>query len=175
MKKLTLLILLIPFYSFGQVSKQDSIWIPFSFIIGDWEGTGEGEPGKGDYERSYHFIFNKKFIEVKNKSTYPPTDKYPEGEVHEDVGYISYDKIRKTFILRQFHKEGFVNQYLLDNISTDGKTFIFTTESIENIPPGWKARETYNVLNDNGFTETFELAEPDRGFQIYTKTKFNRK
>ena len=175
MKKLTLLILLIPFYSFGQVSKQDSIWIPFSFIIGDWKGTGEGGPGKGDYERSYHFIFNKKFIEVKNKSTYSSSDKNPKGEVHQDIGYISYDKTRKTFVLRQFHIEGFINQYTLDSISTDKKTIVFTSESIENISEGWRARETYKLINENEFTETFELAAPQGNFEVYTKTLFHKK
>jgi hypothetical protein len=175
MKLHVLILLIISSCSFAQMSKQDSIWIPLNFLIGEWKGTGEGEPGKGDYERSYHFIFNKKFIEIKNKSSYPPSDKNPKGEVHEDIGYLSYDKMRKTFILRQFHIEGFVNQYVLDSISTDGKAFIFTTEFIENIPSGWRARETYNNINDNEFTETFKLAEPNGNFEVYTKTQFHRK
>lgn len=157
------------------MSRQDSIWIPFNSFIGEWTGKGEGDPGKGDYERSYHFIFNKKFIEIKNKSEYPPSDKNPKGEVHEDIGYLSYDKMKKTFILRQFHKEGFVNQYLLDSISADGKVFIFTTESIENIPSGWKARETYKIVDKDNFIEIFELAEPGGNFNLYTKTEFHRK
>ena len=86
------------------------------YFIGEWKGIGESEAGKGDYERSYQFVLNKKFVEIKNKSTYPPMEKLPKGEIHEDKGYISYDKMRKKFILRQFHTEGFVNQYKLDSI-----------------------------------------------------------
>ena len=67
-----LVLLLIPIVSSAQLTKQDSIWQPLKFFVGNWRGTGGGEPGIGEYERSYQFIFNKKFIEVKNKSIYPP-------------------------------------------------------------------------------------------------------
>lgn len=165
---------ILPSIVFTQTSKQDSTWAPFKKFSGNWEGTSEGQPGNGKYERSYQSIFNKTFVEVKNKSTYPPTEKNPKGEVHEDVGYISYDKGRKTFVLRQFHTEGFVNQYKIDSISPDGKTIVFISESIENIPTGWKAKETYQFINDNEFTETFELAEPNGKFEVYSKATLER-
>ncbi|MBI5476251.1 MAG: hypothetical protein HY964_05885 [Ignavibacteriales bacterium] len=162
-------ILLFPILAFGQTTKQDSIWKPFKFFVGSWTGKGGGESGEGNYERKYQFIFNKKFIEVHNKSVYPPSENNPKGEVHEDVGYISFDKLRNTFILRQFHIEGFVNQYKLESISADGKRMVFISESIENIKPGWRAKETYQILGDNEFSETFELAPPDKEFEVYSK------
>ena len=175
MKQLVTILLLIPILSFTQRSKQDSIWKPMKFFIGEWKGKGEGEPGKGDYERTYQFVLSKKFIEIKNKSTYPPTEKNLKGEVHEDIGYISYDHIRKIFVLRQFHKEGFVNQFRLDSISADHKTIVFISESIENIPKGWRAKETYHLTSDNSFTEIFELAEPNKEFEVYSKAMLKRK
>ena len=75
---------------------------------------------------------------------------------------------------RQFHVEGFVNQYVMDYLSPDGKTIVFTTESIENIPAGWRARETYQVLDPDEFTETFELAEPGKDFVLYVRNQFKR-
>ena len=152
-KVILLALLIFPITAFTQSSKQDSIWLPFKFLIGKWKGTGGGEPGIGEFERSYQFIFNKKFIEVKNKSTYPLTEKYPKGEIHADIDYMSYDKIRHSFVPRQFHIEGFVNQYKLDSISADGKRIVFVSEAIENIPIGWRAKETYQILNDNEFTD----------------------
>src|SRR5688572_28714730 len=122
MKALLMVLALTPVLCFGQMTKRDSLWLPFQPFIGNWTGTSEGEPGTGKYERSYKFIFDKRFIEVANKSIYPPSQKNPKGEVHEDVGYISYDRIRKVFILRQFHIEGFVIQYKLESISPDNKT-----------------------------------------------------
>lgn len=80
--------------SFGQLSKQDSVWLPLKTFIGSRTGDSEGQPGKGRYERSYQFVLNKKFIEVRNKSTYAPSTDKPKGELHEDLGYISYDQSR---------------------------------------------------------------------------------
>lgn len=156
------------------LSKQDSIWLLMKYFVGNWKGTGGGQPGEGTYERSYQFIFNNNYIQVKNTSTYPPSGKNPRGEVHEDIGYISYDKARKKFVLRQFHVEGFVNQYTLDSISTDSKTLVFVSESIENIPAGWRAKETYRIVSDNEFTETFELAPPGKEFSVYSTAVLKR-
>jgi hypothetical protein len=114
------------------------------------------------------------FLEARNKSTWAPKGKNLEGEVHEDIGIISYDTARKSFILRQFHVEGFVNQYILDYLAPDGKTLIFTTESIENIPAGWRTRETYRVNNTDEFTEIFELAAPEKDFELYSSSYLKR-
>jgi hypothetical protein len=158
----------------AQMTKQDSLWLPLKAFVGNWKGKGGGEPGIGDYERSYHFMLDKRFIEIRNKSSYPPTQRYPKGEVHEDMGYFSYDKVRRTFVLRQFHVEGFVNQYKLDSISADGKRLVFVTEAIENIPSGWRAKESYEILSDDRIKETFELAEPNKPFEVYTRVTLNR-
>ncbi len=174
-KTIFIVLLLLPVLSFGQTTKQDSIWKPLKFLVGSWIGKGGGDPGEGTYERSYQFIFNKKYIEVKNKSVYPSSTDNPKGEIHEDIGYISFDKLRNTFVLRQFHIEGFVNQYKLDSISDDGKRIVFISESIENIKSGWRAKETYEILGDNEFTETFELAPPDKEFEVYSKVTLKKK
>ena len=172
--RIILFLLLIPLASYAQLSKQDSLWTPFQPFIGTWSGTGEGVDGNGTYERSYQFVLNKKYIEVKNKTVYPVTKENPKGYVHEDVGYISYDKMRKTFVFRQFHGEGFVNQYTLDSLSSDKKTIVFLSEAIENIPNGWRARETY-IVGSNSLTEVFNLAEPNKNFEPYTKAVLKKK
>ena len=148
--------------------------MPLQPFVGSWKGQGGGEPGNGNYERTYQFILNKRFIEIRNKSTYPPTDKFPNGEVHEDIGYFSYDSGRKVFVLRQFHAEGFVNQYKLDSIAPDKKTLVFVCEAIENIPAGYRAKETYRLINENEIEEIFEIAEPGKGFEVYTRVKLMR-
>ena len=144
------------------------------FFVGHWQGTVHGEPGSGTVERDYELVMNETFIRVRNKSVYPPQEKNPKGETHEDFGLFSYDGNRKKHVLRQFHVEGFVNQYVEDAIAPDGKKMVFVTEAIENTPAGWRARETYQVLNDNEFTERFELAAPREEFKLYSETAFKR-
>lgn len=63
----------------------------------------------------------------------------------------------------------------MDSISPDQKTIVFVSERIENIPDGWRAKETYNLNGMNEFTETFELAEPGKAFDVYSKAILKRK
>jgi len=147
-------------------------WGPLRPLLGEWEGTSSGQPGTGSVRRQYRLVLRDQFIEARNTSTYPPQDKNPKGEVHEDLGFFSFDRAKKQFLLRQFHGEGFVNHYTAD-VSSPGK-LVFTTESIENIPAGWRARETYLLKAPNEVEEMFELAEPGKDFQLYSHTKLKR-
>lgn len=78
-------------------------------------------------------------------------------------------------MLRQFHSEGFVNQYVMTSASANGKTIVFTWESIENIPEGYRARETYQVVGPDEFMEIFEIAPPGKDFELYNEGHFKRK
>jgi hypothetical protein len=150
-------------------------WQPVRFLLGSWEGEAQGQAGTGKGEREYRLTLNDRFIQISNKSTYPPQERNPKGEVHEDVGFLSYDKVAKKLVLRQFHIEGFVNHYVLESLSEDGRTIVFVTAAIENIPAGWRGRETYEVVSDHEFVETFALAEPGKDFATYSQTRFRRK
>ena len=158
----------------AQTPTRSDTWAPIRPLVGIWEGTGKGQPGVSKVQREYRFVLNDKFLQVQNKSTYDPQPKNPKGEVHEDWGMISFDKGRKKFVLRQFHVEGFVNQFVM-NSSDEGKTIVFTSESIENIPTGFRARETYKIVGPDEFIEVFEIAEPGKDFEVYSENHFRRK
>lgn len=153
----------------GAQAEPDDVWAPFRFFVGDWKGAGEGSPGASSGEQSFAFILRGMFLQVRNRTVISPQDKNPSGEVHEDLGVFSYDKNRKTFVLRQFHVEGFVNQYVLESAPPDGKTFVFASEAIENLPPGFKARLTYKIVDPDTFEQTFDLAPPGQTFTCYSQ------
>jgi hypothetical protein len=148
-------------------------WNTLRFLAGRWAGTGEGRWGHSTVEREYEFVLGGKFLFARNKSVYPPQEKNPDGEVHTDWSMISYDTGRKTFVLRQFHDEAFVNRYVLEAPLRDG-ILVFTTEHIENFIPGWRARETYRLLGEDAFEEVFALAPPDGEFKVYVTNRFKR-
>ena len=141
-----------------------------TFLLGRWEGTSDGQPGKGTVRREYSRALNSRFIRVHTRSEYPPQDKNPKGEVHEDEGFLSFDRARKRLVLRQFHVEGFVNQY----VQEPGPSLVFTSEAIENIPAGWRARESYILHGPDEFEEVFELSEPGKSFELYSRTRLKR-
>lgn len=141
-----------------------------AFLIGRWEGTSDGQPGKGTVRREYSRALNSRFIRVVNRSEYAAQERNPKGEIHEDEAFLSYDRARKRLVIRQFHVEGFVNHYIQD----PGSSLVFTSESIENIPAGWRARETYVQRGLDEFEEVFELAEPGKSFEVYSRAILKR-
>jgi hypothetical protein len=145
---------------------------PIAGLIGRWSGTTEGQPGTGTVERDYELALGGRFIRVRNRSTYPPQEKNPKGEIHQDEGFFSFDRARKRLVLRQFHLEGFVNQYVQDEAPADA-TIAFTSEAIENIPSGYRARERY-ILRGDELEEIFELAEPGKPFTVYSRNTLKR-
>ena len=144
-----------------------------AFLIGQWEGTSDGQPGKGSVRREYARALSARFVRVHNRSEYLAQPKNPKGEIHEDEGFFSFDKARKRLVFRQFHTEGFVNTYV-EGAESSTTTVVFASEAIENIPVGFRARETYLVQGADSFEEVFELAEPDKPFEVYSRTRFTR-
>jgi hypothetical protein len=175
MRKLFFILILIPGILFAQGEKKEDVWSPFKYFVGNWKGTGKGRSGLSKLEAEFKFVLNGKYLQVRGKAVFEPQEKNKKGEVHEDLGFISFDRARKTFVFRQFHVEGFVTQNVLDNLSSNEKTFVFLSENIENIAPGWRVRATYKILNENEFLQIFELAEPGKDFEVYSENRLKRK
>ena len=148
-------------------------WSAIRFMVGEWTGESEGQPGKGTVKRAYRFVLGNKFLHEQNVSTYPPQPKNEKGEVHEHWSFFSHDRARHLLVLRQFHQEGFVNQFALKAENLPGKV-VFESEALENVPSGWKARETYEVVSPDEFVETFELASGSGAYEVYSQARFKR-
>ena len=140
------------------------VWAPVRFFEGKWEGKASGQPGTGTTSRECRFELGGRFLVCKNHAVYALKPGKPEPEVHEDWGVFSYDKSAKAFILRQFHAEGFVNEYA-GTVAPDGRQLEFVSRAIENIAPGWRAREAYRIEGPDEFVEVFSLAAPGKEFE----------
>jgi hypothetical protein len=144
-----------------QAQANDAGLARLDFMIGEWRGTSRGEPGEGKMERVCAKVLNDRFIECRTTVTYA-------NEIHVDRAFFSFDKGSRKIRLRQFHGEGFVNSYS----ETDPLTFV--TDSIENIPAGWRARETYEHPSPDTWSERFELAKPGGEFAPYSASTLQR-
>jgi hypothetical protein len=152
---------------------QSDPWAPLRAFQGKWEGETSGKPGKGKTERDYRFEMNGKFLFQRDSSVYQPSDPAGKPLAHEDFGVFSYDTSLKKIIWRQFHSEGFVNEYALESVSEDGKTLEFVTTHIENLP-GARAKKQYRIVSGGEIEETFWLAPPGKEFEVYTVAHLKR-
>jgi len=158
----------------GMASGQEkNPWSALRIFEGKWHGSTTGKPGKGSTDREFHFELNGKFLYQHDRSVYQPSDPAGKPVVHEDVGYFSYDADAKKLVWRQFHSEGYVNEYVMDSISPDGEILEFVTTRIENLP-GFRAKKVYRTVSNDQIEETFQLAAPGQDFEIYTQTDLRR-
>ncbi len=175
MRKLLFILILIQAIAFAQEEKKEDIWAPFRYFVGEWEGTGKGQSGTSKLQAEAKLILNDRYLELSGRMVFVPQDRNKKEEVYEDLSFLSYDKMRQKYVLRQFSAPGFVTQYALENLPADGKTFVFVSETMENMPPGWKARATYHILNKDEFHQTFELAAPGKDFGVVSESDVRRK
>ena len=140
-------------------------WEKLSVLVGKWEGNSSGYSGEGHQIREYAPIVGEQFLHVQSVCTFPPSDKNPQGEIHEDVGIYSFDRSRNCLVLRSFHVEGFINQYAVDVTGDKAIVITHVSESVENGPPGLRARDILSMESEDEFTEVFELAFPGKDFQ----------
>jgi hypothetical protein len=147
-----------------------------AFILGKWTGVSSGEPGEGTVEREYRLELRGRFIRSSSRSTYAAQPKNPKGEVHEDTGFISFDRGRKRHVMRQFYVEDAFTQFVAETEGPQAGRWVFVSEASENFPlgPGWRARETYIIHGRDEFEEVFEVAGPGKDFQVYSQTRLRR-
>lgn len=174
-KKFLLIILLLPVLLTAQTEKKQDIWESMKLFVGKWEGKGEGKSGVSKVTKDFQFVLNEKFLQLKTNAVFEPQEKNPKGEVHEDWGFFSFDQSRKKFVFRQFHVEAFIIQYILEEISNEGKTIVLKSEHIENGPPGLEAKLIYKFIDDDTLEEGFYLGFAGKDLDCYITNLLKRK
>ena len=145
---------------------------PLAWLIGTWEGTAAGAPGTGAQVRRYEAVLRGEFLMGTNKTTWAATAAHPDGEVHEDISFISYDRAAKRFVMHVFYVERFVAAYACEQ--TDADTWIFTADVVQNGPPGMRAREILVRRGEDLLEPRFELASAGKDFALYTSETLHR-
>lgn len=155
--------------------RQAEVWKPLTFFLGKWEGGGDGRGGRCFVQMEFRFLLQKTYMEVKSTYVYEPSKEKPQGEIHEDLGIISFDRARQRFVLHQFHVEDYADYLLLEDRPTDSKTFVFVTERIVNLPGGFRSRMTYRILDNDELEIDWEVAGPGADFLIHSRSRLKRK
>jgi len=146
-------------------SQQSSVqWDHWNWLLGKWQGEGEGKPGKGGGIFSFTFDLDKKIIIRKSHSEYPASADKPEI-IHEDLMIIYTDQTGHPSKAVYFDNEG---QSIRYTVSYTEKTIVFISDKIPNVP---LFRLTYSLL-DKGYINTkFELSQDGEIFKTYIEGK----
>jgi len=158
----------------SQAPAQTVPWITLRSLEGKWEGAIWGKPGKGTSTREFRLELNSHFLSQRNECVFEAKSADAKPAVHEDFSMLSYDASQKKIIWRQFHSEGLVQEYILDSVSEDGKTLDFASSRMDNMTPGFRAKERFRILASGELEATFWLAPPGKNFEVYTQVLLKR-
>lgn len=134
---------------------EKNIWKAYDFLIGTWEGEGNGQPGQGSGTVSFEYSLDKKVIIRKNHNEYPASNSRP-AFVHDDLSvyYLENNLYRAVY----FDNEGHVIHYS-NNFSADSTSLVMVSDINQGAP---RYRFTYTKLEPLKIRVTFELAPPGK-------------
>jgi hypothetical protein len=142
------------------------------FLIGTWKGQGEGFGHKSEVEQTFQYMFDERFIQSKTRSI-ARDENGTVIEIHEDLEIFSYDNSREKVILRGFYSEGYVNEYVMEPGTEGENQLIFTSVKTENAG-GMLARQRMEIISENEFTFTLDLAKKGEEFKPCQVIKMKR-
>jgi hypothetical protein len=148
----------------AQQSPKTSSLDELQFLIGEWEGVGEGGPGAGKGVFSFAFDLQNKAIVRKNYAEYPPTANRPAVR-HDDLIVIYLDRASNQIRANYFDSEGQQINYKVTP-SSDHEAVTFLSESSASQP---RYRLSYRKSQDGTLSGKFEIAPPGQSevFKTY--------
>lgn len=136
---------------FGQQSKNP--WEKWNFLIGEWVGEGNGQPGQGEGKFSLRTDLDGNILVRKNSTAYPETTT-SKAFVHEDllVVYPGNESSTQEAI------------YFADN------SVVLTSDLVANMP---RFRLSYVMIDSRTVKIDFEMASSQKPeeFKMYLSGK----
>jgi len=147
-------------------------WAAYRFLLGEWVGEGEGQPGQGKGQFSFAEELQGKILVRKNRAEYPASAGRP-AFTHEDLLIVYQEDGDKAAKAIYFDSEGHVIHYT-PSTSQDGKALIFLSDARPAAP---RYRLSYVNQEDSKATVKFEVAPPGKpeAFKTYLQGSVRKK
>jgi hypothetical protein len=129
-------------------------WEAWKFLLGEWEGGHEGDPGQGYGRFTFSFELDQNILVRKNQTIFPAT-KEREGYTHNDL-LIIYAEPTGMKRAIYFDNEEHVIHYEA-NVSPDQKTISLVSEPAQSAP---QFKFTYVKTGEKSMEARFEIAPP---------------
>ncbi|MFZ0532503.1 MAG: hypothetical protein WAM09_04935 [Anaerolineales bacterium] len=129
-------------------------WEAWKFLLGEWEGGHEGDPGQGYGTFSFSFALDQNILVRRNRTVFPAT-KERDGYAHDDL-LIIYPEFSGTIRAIYFDNEEHVIHYEV-NVSPDQKTITLESDPMPSAP---QFRFTYIKTGEDSLEAKFEMAPP---------------
>jgi hypothetical protein len=139
-------------------------WTDYRFLIGEWVGEGEGEPGKASASFTFAPDLDGRILVRKHRADVAAAGGKPAAK-HEDLLIIYKGQDGKRNKAIYFDNEDHVIQYTA-TLSDDKKGLVFLSDPVPTAP---RFRLTYTKEKEDSLRIKFEFAAPGKPdeFKIY--------
>jgi hypothetical protein len=129
-------------------------WEAWEYLLGEWEGGHEGDPGQGYGRFSFSFELDENILVRRNRTVFPAT-KERAGFAHDDllIIYTEFTGARRAIY---FDNEEHVIHYEV-NVLPDQKTITLESDPTPSTP---QFRFTYIKTGEDALEARFEMAPP---------------
>lgn len=143
---------------------QNTPWAKWSWLVGEWKGEGNGQPGQGEGKFSFRADLDNKVLVRKAHSVYPAQNGRP-AVIHDDLLIIYLDYSGNPAKAIYFDNEGHTINY---SITYADKSIVLLSEKIANVPV---FRLTYTALDEQTVNTKFEMSQDGEKFMTYVEGK----
>ena len=146
-------------------------WQDWGFLLGEWTGTGGGQPGQGTGKFAFKPDLQRQVLMRTNYAEYPATKERPAFR-HDDLMIVYRESPSGPTRAIYFDSEGHVIHYAV-KISESAKTATFLSEPVPGTP---SYRLTYIGKGPDEVSIRFEMAPPDKPgqFRAYIEASARR-
>ena len=148
-------------------AQQNPAWANWSWLVGQWKGEGNGQPGQGGGTFSFQPDLDGKILIRKSHSEYPASGNRP-AITHDDLMIVSLDFAGNPSKAIYFDNEGHTINY---SITYASKAIVLQSEKIPDVPV---FRLTYSLLDDQTVNTKFEMSQDGEKFMTYIEGKSKR-
>lgn len=153
----------------GSVSAQaPNAWAKWQWLLGEWQGAGEGKPGEGSGTFSFAYDLNQKVLIRRGATTFPASGDRP-ASIHSDLMVIYLGGSSEPAKAVYFDNEGHTISY---SISYDGNSIVLTSDRVDGAPV---FRLTYSSLGDKEMNTKFEMSRDGVSFATYIQGRSVRR
>jgi hypothetical protein len=149
-------------------AQQDTVWVGWHWLIGEWVGEGSGQPGQGSGSFSLTPDLDGHILVRKGHAEYPAMEEKPRI-VHDDLMIINPAANGLSAKAVYYDNEGHIIEY---GIVQSDTSISFTSSRLPKVPV---FRLIYAKRPGGKITVSFQLSQDGEHFRVYTEGECRRK
>ena len=140
------------------------------WMVGDWTGQMVKHSPQGEIRLSVSYDLDRRVMVFREKISLAATKEVP-ADNESSIGILSRGPSGDSFLFQVYSSTGFISRY---RVSVAGSEIDFTPDGGLQPLPGWLSRRIIQRSDIDGFTETVQLAPPQKTFFDYYTVAFTR-